>query len=374
MARDRINLESIRDAGIRRALAAAQRDGRLKDAEVETIIRAALADQADGRRLDDQEVADLLMIAKQSVTMSPRARNRIRQTILTEYTRHRIRDREMGRALRRALADGVLTRAELEEVVQGALDREQNAQGRNVILSPVEINDLLLLSKSVSDEFRRYILRVLLNHVPAQQPPVTKPTSKLLEMACRDKGGEYKVPVVILRDSTPTISADALPESDAEHDMTTVTYGSPAGKGEGATRLVSQSGGASYTHAGDRVLNVGRWPRVRRIMIRIEYGLGARSDAKVGYGRGTTDDDIRFGRVTMGFHEDCHRQVLTHFLRSNRLPQFGGDVGQSVNVFKKHCETYKEAVDKYFKGADKESGRLVDEVGYRRTEWLRHKF
>lgn len=379
MAHDRIDLGLIRDDGIRRQLRVAQRDGKLSDAEVTKIIDAALADQAGDSKLDEQEVKDLLAIADRSVTMSPSAKNRIRKTVLLEYTRHRIRDDKMGQALRLALADNVLTRKELENVVRQALDKEKDARGRSVVLSPYEINDLLLLAKSVPPDFREYVLSMLSQNVRPAAPPATVPTPKLFEVDGQDKGGQYKVPVRILKDSTPDVSIeDVLPPSDEEYAVEKLTVGKNPDPGEARTHVSVEFGDGRYTFGGSgkaiKVIGVTRWPRTLRINIGILYGLGARSTTRAGYGRGTTDDDIRSGRITLGWHEHCHREAAINFLRRNPLPRFNGAVGQPKAVFLKHRDDYKEAIKRYLEMEEKESVRLVDEVGYKRSEYCsKHK-
>lgn len=376
MAYERIDLRLIRDDGIRRQLQVAQRDGKLSDAEVTKIIDAALADQAGGSRLDEQEVKDLLAIADRSVTMSPLAKTRIRKTILLEYTRHRIRDDKMGQALRLALADNVLTRKELEDVVQQALDKEKDAQGRSVVLSPYEINDLLLLAKSVPPDFREYVLGVLRQNVQPAAPPATVPTPKLFEVDGQDKGGQYKIPVRILKDSTPNVLIeDVLPPSDEEYAVEKLTVGKNPDPGEAKTHVSVELGNGRYTFGGSgKVIGVTRWPRILKINIGILYGLGARSTTRAGYGRGTTDDDIRSGRITLGWHEHCHREAAINFLRRNPFPRFNGAVGQPKAVFLKHADDYKKAIKGYLKMEERESIRLVDEVGYKRSEYcLKHK-
>jgi hypothetical protein len=212
---------------------------------------------------------------------------------------------------------------------------------------------------------------VLLQHVRRVPPPLTNPTPRLFTLAGRDAGGEYRVPVEILRDGSAVVAvADPIPPPDAEHRVTMQTFGRHPGPRQGSTVIVSESTGGRFTHSGGKVVGVSQWPRVLKVAIRIEYGLGARSDQTVGYGRGTTDDDIRAERTTLGWHEHCHREAYIAFLRRERLPQFSGNVGQSVQAYQNHGTAYEKAVKAYFDRAEKESGRLVDEVGYRRSEYL----
>src|SRR5262249_28659708 len=60
------------------------------------------------------------------------------------------------------------------------------------------------------------------------------------------------------------------------------------------------------------------------------------------YGRGTTPQDKQDGNTSLGFHESCHRQDYLNFLGSNKVPMFGGKVGQTIAQWEKAVSDYNQ--------------------------------
>ncbi len=369
MAKERFNLASIKDQGIRKALQKALANNRLEGKEVRRIIDAALADRSGKLRLDQQEVNDLLLIVDQSVTMRMADRNRIRKTIFVEYTRHSIRDHSLGKALN-ALAKKVPNLEDLKKVAKAALDKEKDANGNMVTLTKNEINDLLLLKNSFSKaEFRRFILRFVMENVKPLPPPATIPTPSCMTIETKDAGGNYSVPVVIKQDATATISLENL-DSPLAPDTELVNSMPYPASGTADTGLVISRTAPQYNYdlKTKKITEVLQWPRIQKCIIQIRYGSGTNSRTLSGYGRGTTDDDLRTGNVTLGHHENCHREVFKDFLRQHKFPIFQGKVGHTRAQFENKAELWTKALKRYNAEADKLGKRLVDEVGYTKTE------
>ena len=98
------------------------------------------------------------------------------------------------------------------------------------------------------------------------------------------------------------------------------------------------------------------------ITIGTQYGTG-KIDEDSAYGRGTTNDDIAAGNVTLGFHEGCHREALLAYFRSTSLPAFDGAVGDTIAAFEAKVTAHHEALRAYFDKARTDNVAAVDEVG-----------
>jgi len=57
------------------------------------------------------------------------------------------------------------------------------------------------------------------------------------------------------------------------------------------------------------------------ITVQTVYAAQARPDQLSGYGRGTTDADVRSRDITLGFHESCHRRDYEAYLKAHPLPE-----------------------------------------------------
>jgi hypothetical protein len=88
-------------------------------------------------------------------------------------------------------------------------------------------------------------------------------------------------------------------------------------------------------------------PGKLRVTIRTIYGPGASRSEQSLYGRGTTPEDISAGRTTVGFHEGNHGLDYLEFLRNNPPPQFGGQVGQSADDYKRADQRFQQEVQAY---------------------------
>ncbi|MBK9360549.1 MAG: hypothetical protein IPM99_05045 [Rubrivivax sp.] len=142
------------------------------------------------------------------------------------------------------------------------------------------------------------------------------------------------------------------------------------GVGSATTLLDESEGGASYVHdkGTGKVLTVTVVPW--KVTIQTCYGTGD-ANADAAYGRGTTDDDIKAGRITLGFHESCHRDDLIAYLKQHAPPTFAEMVGKPKAEADAEIARYKTASKAYFKAARAHSEAVTDETGKpKRSEYL----
>lgn len=108
------------------------------------------------------------------------------------------------------------------------------------------------------------------------------------------------------------------------------------------------------------------------IQIRTIYKRKADANGYSCYGRGTTRDDIEKGRVTLGFHEWCHRQFFVDYLKDHPLPLPVLTAGMTQDRFKEEMERFERAAGEYDRTVRRLNEQSVDdEVGYPRSQYVR---
>jgi hypothetical protein len=107
------------------------------------------------------------------------------------------------------------------------------------------------------------------------------------------------------------------------------------------------------------------------ITVHTRYGTGAMATVPSGYGRGTTEEDIKAGDTTLGFHESCHRADLLGYLSARPLPVFTGKVGMTVGEFERAGAEFRASLNDYFVQMQKQSDLKTDEVGYTKSSYLK---
>jgi hypothetical protein len=134
------------------------------------------------------------------------------------------------------------------------------------------------------------------------------------------------------------------------------------GMGSAKTLLDESEGGARYVHNKDtgKVVSVEVVPW--KVTIQTCYGT-ADANADAAYGRGTTDDDKKAGRITLGFHESCHRDDLVAYLKQHAPPTFADMVGKTKVEADAEIARYKAASKAYFQAARANSEQVTDETG-----------
>lgn len=109
------------------------------------------------------------------------------------------------------------------------------------------------------------------------------------------------------------------------------------------------------------------------IVIQTTYGPGSKSTDRSLYGRGTTTKDETRGDTSLGFHEHCHQQDYLRFLKDKPLPRFSGKVGQTEAAFKKAADLLEKAFTRYWAEMEKYSLQRTDEVGRKRSRFIKGK-
>ncbi|MCB9076229.1 MAG: hypothetical protein H6631_01405 [Anaerolineaceae bacterium] len=100
-----------------------------------------------------------------------------------------------------------------------------------------------------------------------------------------------------------------------------------------------------------------------RIQTGFTRGQGQRFKSKSAYGKGTTKEDIKTGKTSLGYHEGSHGSDFIKYLKDNPPPQFKGKVGMSVASYKKAAKTYDKELKKYLKKIEQDSVAKTDCVG-----------
>jgi hypothetical protein len=110
------------------------------------------------------------------------------------------------------------------------------------------------------------------------------------------------------------------------------------------------------------------------VTIKTTYPVGSDPDQLSGYGRGTKKEDSDNGDITLGFHEQCHRDDYERYLKSHPLPDPPKlHVGMTVAELTKTQTEFNEKVKAYFESMRADSVSRTDEVGYRRSTYKRTK-
>lgn len=90
------------------------------------------------------------------------------------------------------------------------------------------------------------------------------------------------------------------------------------------------------------------------------------------YGRGTTHDDVTYGKVTLGFHEWCHRKVYVDYIedRDHSLPLPMLKAGLTEDEFRKAIEQFEREMEDYDRAIRSFNDQSVDEVGHKKSKYL----
>lgn len=105
------------------------------------------------------------------------------------------------------------------------------------------------------------------------------------------------------------------------------------------------------------------------ITVHTRYGTGASANQPSGYGRGTTDEDIKARNTSLGFHESCHRVDMLGYLASIPLPAFDGKVGMETKTFTQAGSDFRARMNSYFTAMQRQSELSTDEVGYTKAKY-----
>jgi len=101
-----------------------------------------------------------------------------------------------------------------------------------------------------------------------------------------------------------------------------------------------------------------------KITIQTVYNKAKAEDPSC-YGRGTTEDDINNGDISLGFHESCHREDYLNYLKNNALPKPPDmKIDMATTTYDKASSDFNKAFDAYAKALS-ELWKNTDEVGHK---------
>jgi WXG100 family type VII secretion target len=99
------------------------------------------------------------------------------------------------------------------------------------------------------------------------------------------------------------------------------------------------------------------------LTLQTTYGPGAGPEIRSGYGRGTAPEDIKAGKMSLGFHEGSHGASAIEYLKDNSLPRFKGTVGMTKEAFQQARTEYHKQMTWYGQNMQIVSEVEVDCVG-----------
>jgi hypothetical protein len=117
-----------------------------------------------------------------------------------------------------------------------------------------------------------------------------------------------------------------------------------------------------YRYRGNRITSVNTVPKPT-MTIQTTYGPGVTRKSPSQYGRGTTAEDIKAGKTTLGYHESRHGLDYIQYLRDHPLPKFKGRVGMTVAEYKQALKEYDAAMHEYKQAIYDYSVQRTDCVG-----------
>lgn len=83
------------------------------------------------------------------------------------------------------------------------------------------------------------------------------------------------------------------------------------------------------------------------VWIQTNYRPDTSPDAPSAYGRGTTAEDIKTVRTSLGFHEGSHVLDILQYLREHPVPRFTGKVGMPLADFERLANKHKSLINQY---------------------------
>jgi len=99
------------------------------------------------------------------------------------------------------------------------------------------------------------------------------------------------------------------------------------------------------------------------LTIQTMYGPKASPGMKSTYGKGTTPEDIKAGKTTLGFHEGSHGEYAIQYARDHPLPIFPGKLGMTVEQFNRALSDYDAAMEIYKQDLLDYQTQMTDCVG-----------
>lgn len=187
------------------------------------------------------------------------------------------------------------------------------------------------------------------NPAPKNPPPITLPLPKDATRkpsgAAEFKAGEVKVV--------------ALPDKKSKKPIVV------KGKTRDAMTRISLNWAAPTAQTRDgKVTAIDPIP-VPTLTIQTTYSPQSHPEMKSVYGKGTTKEDIRAGKTSLGFHEGSHGEYAIKFAKDNPPPKFKGQAGMSLAEFKRAQANYDREMEAYRQALDEYHQVMTDCVGHK---------
>jgi hypothetical protein len=99
------------------------------------------------------------------------------------------------------------------------------------------------------------------------------------------------------------------------------------------------------------------------LTLQTTYGPSAGPETKSSYGKGTTKEDIKAGKTSLGYHEGSHGEYAMQYVKDNPLPKFKGTAGMTVDEFQQAQSEYDDEMEEYRQKLDKYHKLKTDCVG-----------
>jgi hypothetical protein len=181
-----------------------------------------------------------------------------------------------------------------------------------------------------------------------KKPPVTKPSTSVV-IKKSNKDVDIDIKIKILADTT----SNKLPAKTAATDFKfkNFNYKYPKYALDPNTQKI-----AKFT---TKFIFKGT------IIIQTLYGSKAKATDLSVYGRGTTTADKASGKVTLGFHESCHRQDYLNYPTTHPIPLFKMNIGDTPAEYNNAKKEFEKKLKQYPKDMKAESTKNTDEVGYK---------
>jgi hypothetical protein len=177
---------------------------------------------------------------------------------------------------------------------------------------------------------------------PTKPPPTSTPRSIGVIKEIQNAFVDYKIEGAVMADGVKNTAA-------AVTDFIVPEHKSP-----------------EYDSKDGKITNFcGKFTFKGTIQIQTFYCSGVKPTDLSCYGRGTTTRDVENRDITLGFHESCHRDDFTVYLKSNTLPDPPEmHIGMSVDVYEKATREFKRSLEQFFADMKADTKSQTDEVGF----------
>jgi len=177
---------------------------------------------------------------------------------------------------------------------------------------------------------------------PANDPPETTPGSIGVIKEIQNPFVDYKIEGAVIADG---IKNTAVAVTDC---------------------VVPESKSPEYDSKDGKITKFfGKFTFKGTIQIQTFYRSGIKPTSVSCYGRGTTKRDVENRDITLGFHESCHRDDFTAYLKANALPDPPEmRIGMSVDAYEKATRDFKKSLEQFIADMKADTKAQTDEIGF----------